>query len=63
MLPNELLFNLLFFQVFIERPEGEAQTEKMREDVVIDYLSRYPSAIITYLQHLVFTKKLQVGTR
>ena len=36
-------------------------TERMRPDTVIDYLHAYPKAVTRYLEHLVFTKKLEVG--
>ncbi|XP_046549254.1 transforming growth factor-beta receptor-associated protein 1-like [Haliotis rubra] len=46
-------------RIFTERPAGELQTERLRPDTVIDYLHRFPSAVITYLEFLVFQKKLE----
>ncbi|XP_013380315.1 transforming growth factor-beta receptor-associated protein 1 [Lingula anatina] len=46
-------------KIFTERPEDEPQTERMRPDTVIDYLHRFPRAVIAYLEYLVFTKKLE----
>ena len=50
------------FQIFTERPPNEPPTERLRPDTVIDYLHRYPTAVITYLEYLVFQKKLEVCT-
>ena len=47
-------------QIFTERPSEEPVTERMRPDTVVDYLHRYPKAVITYLEYLVFQKKLEV---
>ena len=33
----------------------------MRPDTVIDYLHRFPIAVIAYLEYLVFQKKLEVN--
>ena len=48
------------FQIFIDQPEQDAPSEKLRPDNVVDYLSRYNTAIVIYLKHLVFTRKSEV---
>ncbi len=51
-----------FVQVFTERPANDPQTERMRPDLVIEFLARFPAAVIIYLEFLIFKKKLQVST-
>eukprot|EP00057_Strongylocentrotus_purpuratus_P012789 XP_011667263.1 PREDICTED: transforming growth factor-beta receptor-associated protein 1 [Strongylocentrotus purpuratus] len=46
-------------KIFTERPENEPVSERMRPDVIIDYLHAYPRAVIRYLEHLVFVKKME----
>lgn len=43
-----------------ERPPNEPPSERLRPDAVIDYLHRFPKAVITYLEYLVFQRKLEV---
>ena len=43
-----------------ERPANEPPSERLRPDAVIDYLHRFPAAVITYLEYLVFQRKLEV---
>lgn len=50
---------VLTVKIFVERPEDEPPTERMRPDTIIDYLHAYPTAVIRYLEHLVFQKKLE----
>ncbi|PIK62386.1 hypothetical protein BSL78_00705 [Apostichopus japonicus] len=52
----------LTVKIFTERPEDEPPTERMRPDTIIDYLHAYPTAVIRYLEHLVFQKKLEKET-
>ncbi|KAJ8047948.1 Transforming growth factor-beta receptor-associated protein 1 [Holothuria leucospilota] len=49
----------LTVKIFTERPEDEPPTERMRPDTIIDYLHAYPTAVIRYLEHLVFQRKLE----
>nr|XP_054757088.1 transforming growth factor-beta receptor-associated protein 1-like [Lytechinus pictus] len=46
-------------KIFTDRPENEPVSERMRPDVIIDYLHAYPTAVIRYLEHLVFVKKME----
>ncbi|XP_022096424.1 transforming growth factor-beta receptor-associated protein 1-like [Acanthaster planci] len=46
-------------KIFTDRSETEPLTERMRPDTVIDYLHAYPKAVTRYLEHLVFTKRLE----
>ncbi|XP_072162816.1 transforming growth factor-beta receptor-associated protein 1-like [Diadema setosum] len=46
-------------KIFTDRPENEPSTERMRPDMIIDYLHAYPKAVIRYLEHLVFVKKME----
>lgn len=32
----------------------------MRPDTIIDYLHQFPEAVISYLEYLIFQKKLEV---
>ncbi|XP_065189693.1 transforming growth factor-beta receptor-associated protein 1 homolog [Sycon ciliatum] len=45
--------------IFTHRPHNEAVSEFTRPDFVLDYLSKYSVALRIYLEHLVFTKKLE----
>ena len=54
------MMTFFFLQIFTERPPNEPPTERLRPDTVIDYLHRFPKAVITYLEYLVFQKKLEV---
>jgi hypothetical protein len=47
-------------RVLTERPANEPPSERLRADAVIDYLHRFPRAVIAYLEHLVFTRKMEV---
>ncbi|XP_074660647.1 transforming growth factor-beta receptor-associated protein 1-like [Tubulanus polymorphus] len=46
-------------KIFTERPASETGGDKLQPDAVIDYLHRFPSAVIEYLEYLVFTQKLE----
>ncbi|KAI8520587.1 transforming growth factor, beta receptor associated protein 1 [Branchiostoma belcheri] len=46
-------------KIFTQRPADEPQTERMRPETIVDYLHRYPQAVVGYLEHLVFTRKLE----
>ncbi|XP_052801707.1 transforming growth factor-beta receptor-associated protein 1-like [Mya arenaria] len=49
----------LSIKIFTERPSQEPPSERMRPDTVIDYLHRFPMAVVTYLEYLVFQRKLE----
>ncbi|WAR03136.1 TGFA1-like protein, partial [Mya arenaria] len=53
------LFPGFEFVIFTERPSQEPPSERMRPDTVIDYLHRFPMAVVTYLEYLVFQRKLE----
>ncbi|KAK3103798.1 hypothetical protein FSP39_021971 [Pinctada imbricata] len=46
-------------KIFTERPQNELPSERLRPETVIDYLHRFPKAVISYLEYLVFQKKLE----
>ncbi|XP_005106604.1 transforming growth factor-beta receptor-associated protein 1 [Aplysia californica] len=46
-------------RIFTERPASEAQSERLRPETVVDYLHRFPRAVITYLEFLVFQRRLE----
>ncbi|XP_062566210.1 transforming growth factor-beta receptor-associated protein 1-like [Saccostrea cucullata] len=46
-------------QIFTSRPSSEPPSERMRPDTIIDYLHRFPEAVISYLEYLIFQKKLE----
>lgn len=49
-------------KVLTERPANEPSSERLRPDAVIDYLHRFPNAVITYLEYLIFQRKLEKET-
>ncbi|KAL3842523.1 hypothetical protein ACJMK2_020527 [Sinanodonta woodiana] len=49
----------LSVKIFTERPSNEPPTERFRPETVIDYLHRFPKAVIAYLEYLIFQKKLE----
>ncbi|XP_076353526.1 transforming growth factor-beta receptor-associated protein 1-like [Tachypleus tridentatus] len=49
----------LAIKIFTERPSDDPATEHMRPDVVIDFLHRYPVALVLFLEYLVFQRKLE----
>ncbi|KAK2144182.1 hypothetical protein LSH36_779g02008 [Paralvinella palmiformis] len=52
---------LLGVKIFIDRSSSPAQSEdELPSDQVVDYLSRYPVAVVKYLEHLVFECKSEV---
>ncbi|XP_055953561.1 transforming growth factor-beta receptor-associated protein 1-like [Argiope bruennichi] len=46
-------------RIFIERPPSEISSERLRPDFIVEYLHRFPIALIKYLEYLVFDKKLE----
>ncbi|RUS87528.1 hypothetical protein EGW08_004704, partial [Elysia chlorotica] len=46
-------------KIFTERPANEPQSERMRPETVVDYLHRFPRAVITYLEYLIFQRRLE----
>lgn len=49
----------LGIEIFTNRPENEPSSERMRPELIVDYLHRFPVALIKYLEYLVFNKKLE----
>ena len=47
--------------MFTDRPSDESPNdEKLRPDLIVEYLQRFPSALQQYLEYLVFDKKFEV---
>ncbi|CAG5123927.1 unnamed protein product [Candidula unifasciata] len=46
-------------RIFTDRPANEAVSERLRPETVVDYLHRFPRAVITYLEYLVFQRRLE----
>ncbi|GAB1609663.1 transforming growth factor-beta receptor-associated protein 1-like [Argonauta hians] len=46
-------------KVFTERSASEGESDKMSPDTIVDFLHNYPSAIVAYLEFIVFQKKIQ----
>ncbi|GFO22479.1 transforming growth factor-beta receptor-associated protein 1 [Plakobranchus ocellatus] len=46
-------------KIFTERPANEPQSERLRPETVVDYLHRFPRAVITYLEYLIFQRRLE----
>ncbi len=50
----------LAVKIFTERPSLELTNERMRPEIIVDFLKSYKTALVIYLEHLVFTKQIQV---
>ncbi|KAG8197505.1 hypothetical protein JTE90_007243 [Oedothorax gibbosus] len=50
---------ILGVRIFIDRPSSEPTSERLRPDYIVEYLHRYPVALLRYLEHIVFEKKLE----
>jgi len=46
--------------VFTERKDVEPVDDRLKPDIIVDYLSKFSEAVVVYLEFLVFTKKLEV---
>ncbi|XP_015915375.1 transforming growth factor-beta receptor-associated protein 1 [Parasteatoda tepidariorum] len=46
-------------KIFTDRPSSEPSSERLRPDFIVEYLHRYPQALLKYLEHLVLEKKLE----
>lgn len=46
-------------KVFTERPSSEPASDTLSPDTIIDFLYRFPKAVVAYLEFLVFQKKLK----
>eukprot|EP00112_Aurelia_sp_Birch-Aquarium-sp1_P011708 Seg2464.2 transcript_id=Seg2464.2/GoldUCD/mRNA.D3Y31 product="Transforming growth factor-beta receptor-associated protein 1" protein_id=Seg2464.2/GoldUCD/D3Y31 len=42
-----------------ERPDDEAESERLRPDVIVEYLLQFPEAMRIYLEYTVFERKIQ----
>ncbi|XP_066995580.2 transforming growth factor-beta receptor-associated protein 1 [Anabrus simplex] len=47
-------------RIFTLRSNEDFDSEAMKPDIVVDYLYRYPKAVILYLEHLVMVKNIQI---
>lgn len=54
--------DVLGVQVFTKRPADEAPSERMKPDLIVDYLARFPKAVILYLEHLIFRQNADKET-
>ncbi|KAL1418169.1 hypothetical protein MTO96_026182 [Rhipicephalus appendiculatus] len=48
-----------FWFVFINRPSDEPDSDELKPENVLEYLHRFHDAVVLYLEHLVFGKKLE----
>jgi hypothetical protein len=46
--------------IFTLRSDQEGSSDKMKPDVIVDYLYQYPKALVKYLEHLVMKQEIQV---
>ncbi|XP_072119317.1 transforming growth factor-beta receptor-associated protein 1 homolog [Mobula birostris] len=46
-------------RIFTRRPVDENQTTSMNPDDIVNYLHKYKKALVVYLEHLVFERKIQ----
>ena len=44
----------------MRRPDKEAASDRMKPENIVDYIGRFPKALVAYLEYLVFTMKSQV---
>uniref|UniRef100_T1J114 CNH domain-containing protein n=1 Tax=Strigamia maritima TaxID=126957 RepID=T1J114_STRMM len=47
-------------KIFINRPPDERESDKMGPDLVLEFLHRFPIAVLKYLEYLVFKRKIMV---
>ena len=48
-------------QVFTDRPtDYQPNDEKMKPDLIVEYLQRFPVALQHYLEYLVYDRKFEV---
>jgi len=47
-------------QIFTERSDSEPADDRLKPNIIVDYLSKFSQAVIIYLEFLIFTKKLEV---
>ena len=46
-------------EIFTRRSADELTSERMRIDLILDYLKNYKTAMIIYLEYLVFQKNIK----
>ncbi|KAI0227374.1 Transforming growth factor-beta receptor-associated protein 1 [Lamellibrachia satsuma] len=49
-------------KIFMQRPEKETESDRMKPENIVDYISRFPKALVAYLEYLIFTRKSQKET-
>lgn len=47
-------------RIFTQRPKDELTSERMRPDLIIDYLTNYKEALTLYLEYLIYEKNIKV---
>ena len=50
----------LIFQIFTDRQKTEYDSNLFSPEVVLECLKSYPTALMLYLEHLVFVHKSEV---
>ena len=50
----------LIFQIFTDRQKTEYASDLFAPEVVLECLKSYPTALMLYLEHLVFVHKSEV---
>uniref|UniRef100_A0A1E1XHE1 Putative vacuolar assembly/sorting n=1 Tax=Amblyomma aureolatum TaxID=187763 RepID=A0A1E1XHE1_9ACAR len=46
-------------KIFTDRPSDEPESNELKPENVLEYLHRFTDAVVFYLEHLVFQKKLE----
>lgn len=46
-------------KIFTERPPDEPESDELKPEGVLEYLHRFHDAVVLYLEHLVFGRKLE----
>lgn len=49
-------------KIFMQHPEEEVESDRMKPENIVDYISRFPKALVAYLEYLIFTRKSQKET-
>ena len=48
-------------KIFTQREADELASERMRPDIIIDYLMNYKEALVLYLEYLIYEKNIKVN--
>ena len=55
-----MFLSVTLTQIFTETRDDDHVDDRLKPDIVVDYLSKFSLAVILYLEYLVFSMKLEV---